>query len=80
MLVHRYRQQQKFHETLISAVDVGDKDNREYYKKLVDGYKGAMFPYLAKSLEQERQRTKEALEKAFTRGPIIIQGGRIING
>lgn len=80
MLVHRYRQQQRFHETLLSTVDPSEASQRKYYEEVLEGYRQAMFPYVHRTRETERERTRKALEEAFRRGPIIIRNGRIENG
>jgi hypothetical protein len=79
MLVHRYRQQQRFHETLLSTVTAGNPATQEYYTEILDGYKHAMFPYVKRVQVAERDRTRELLEAAFMKGPIRVVGGRIEN-
>jgi hypothetical protein len=80
MLVHRYRQQQRFHETLLSTVQAGDPETKKYYEEVLEGYRQAMFPYVHRTREDERERTRKALEAAFMKGPIRVRDGRIENG
>lgn len=79
MLVHRYRQQQRFYETLLGGAPAGDPANQEYRKKLMDGYRQAMFPHIHRTQESELARTKAVLDSAFMSGPIRVVGGRIEN-
>jgi len=68
ILVFRYRQEQKFYELLVNAHEQ-TKDKQESFEK----YKAALFPYVFKSARDTRDTTKEALERAFRAGPIMIR-------
>ena len=68
ILVFRYRQEQKFYELLVTAHDTG-KDRAESFEK----FKAALFPYVFKSARDTRDATKDALERAFRLGPILIR-------
>lgn len=79
MLVHRYRQQQRFHETLMGTIQAGDPNQAKNFQEILEGYRKAMFPYVHRTEETERERTRKALEAAYLGGPIIIRKGRIQN-
>lgn len=77
MLVLRYRQKQKFYETMLTTVDTGNPDHRKFYEESLEQYKEAMFPYIAKVAEDERARTRQILDSAFTQGPVVIKNGTL---
>jgi hypothetical protein len=68
ILVFRYRQEQKFYGLLVNA-QTEHKDRAESFEK----YKASLFPYVFKSARDTRDATKEALERAFRLGPIVIR-------
>lgn len=78
MLVFRYRQKQKFYEAVMSTIDASAPTMQKYYEEMYNGYRQAMFPYVEKTANVDKQRALQALEAAFAAGPIRIQGGAII--
>jgi len=80
MLVFRYRQQQRFYETLMSTIDLSAPGLRAHYDELLAGYKNVLFPYVQRSIDVERNQTRNALDKAFLAGPVYIRDGRLVDG
>lgn len=80
MLVHRYRQQQKFHEAILSSLEAGSPVTKDLFKETVDAYRRAMFPYIHKTLEDEAARTRRILDQAYAQGPVVIKNGQIVSG
>lgn len=81
MLVFRYRQRQKLYEAVLATVDLGGGPNQvKFYEEVMEEYKKAMFPYISKTLEDEKARIKRVMDRAFLRGPIKIVGGQIVEG
>lgn len=75
MLVQRYRQRQKFYETMLLTVDTANPAHQNFYEESLNHYKEAMFPYITKVAEDERGRVRRILDSAFLGGPITIKDG-----
>lgn len=79
MLVLRYRQRQKFYETMLTTVDTSNPDHKKFYEESLEKYKEALFPYINKTAADENQRIRQILDSAFLNGPILIKDGTIQN-
>lgn len=77
MLVLRYRQKQKFYETMLTTVDTGNPGHQKFYEESLEQYKESMFPYITKVAADEKDRTRRLLETAFMRGPVVIRDGTL---
>lgn len=77
MLVMRYRQRQKFYETMLLTADTSNPAHKQFYEDSLNSYREAMFPYISKVESDEKERTKKFLDKAFADGPILIKDGAI---
>ena len=75
MLVQRYRQRQKFYETMLATVDTSNPAHNKFYEECLNHYKEAMFPYIRKQADDYSRKAREVLEKAFTGGPLVIRDG-----
>lgn len=80
MLVFRYRQKQRLYETVISAIDLSTPAQAKFYETALADYKQAMFPYVPKAVQADRDRNKALMDRAFLRGPIKIVNGAVVEG
>lgn len=78
MLVFRYRQKQRLYEAVLSTIDLSSPAQAKFYEEVMEEYKKSMFPYIAKTVENERARIKRIMDRAFMQGPIKIVGGALV--
>lgn len=78
MLVFRYRQKQRLYETVISAIDLSSPAQAKFYESTLADYKQAMFPYVNRAVQDERERTKSLMDRAFLKGSIKLFNGSIV--
>ena len=69
ILVHRYRMEQTFYRDLALFHQAGGSGREEAYEK----YRHASFPYIERTSNDNRDRIRSVLEKAFLSGPIRVR-------